>query len=307
MRPLTSNNSGATLLELLVALCINGIILGGLLSFLAVSAKTNLRWQSLQVKRASFEELRLWSQSGEQGCLSDTRLKLCLTHQDGIIRDSLGAPHIVHQADKRLQPQTTSKSISFLSLEPSLYFTRDPKSKVTRHGSVYHVVLCKVSLEKSLLLPSLYESWLLRTPDGYLLSRGQIKKTSSSKSSCPGEAYEGSLMLEKNLMFAQVTPELKKLSPEAWPRYLMLGAEEIQAVSEAFTLYVSMEGELRRLSHSSTENQPLAKDLESIQLAQKKEGDYLVYLQFAKRDRQKFSFPLKIPEPQAPLVYSLIP
>jgi hypothetical protein len=161
-------------------------------------------------------------------------------------------------------------------------------------------------LEGSALLPYLFESWLIRTPDGYLLTRGNIRKKKGSTSSCPGQAYDGRFLLEPNLMFAKPCLALKELSPTAWPHYLLLGAEEVQAISEAYTLYVSTEGAIRRLSHSTSENQPLAEGVESIQLVSEEQGSYRVYLQFAGRRLRKYSFPLRIPAPQAPAIYSLI-
>ncbi len=94
--------------------------------------------------------------------------------------------------------------------------------------------------------------------EGASLIEGRVKQIALSGNGCSkGVVYSGTFK-----PFSSPLAELLALGQN--PSELMEGTQLIIPVNDSFSLYLSNKNELRRLSHISSENQPLVRNLETL-------------------------------------------
>ena len=106
--------------------------------------------------------------------------------------------------------------------------------------------------------------------EGVGLMEGRVKQIAISVNGCS----EGTVYLGTFKPFSSPLGELLAFGQN--PTELMEGAQLIIPVDDSFSLYLSNKNELRRLSHISTENQPLVRNLESLQIRERDEKKRLL-------------------------------
>jgi type II secretory pathway pseudopilin PulG len=180
-----------------------------------------------------------------------------LVHNPGQINFIDGNSHPVTYGSSDLQPSPNSNAVTFLKHKPEIRF-----QIIKRLDSDLNFELCNFYSS----LPNGntgFKDWLAISIEGIVQISGSLKRITNSN--CPGgKQYQGEFEISLQQMFSGTNSLFKSFFPTPNLLELAKNSTLILPVTEIYTLYVDNQNNLRRLSHQSTENQPVIRNLKSM-------------------------------------------
>jgi len=178
-------------------------------------------------------------------------------HNAGEINFIDGSAHPVANGTSDLQPESNSNAVTFLKHKPEIRF------QIIKHlDNNLNFELCNFHFE----LPNgsaSFKDWLAISIEGIVQFSGSLKRIVNSD--CPGgKQYKGEFEISSQQMFSKTNPIFAPFFPAPDLKELANNATLIIPISDTYTLYVDNQNNLRRLSHQSTENQPVIREIKSI-------------------------------------------
>ncbi len=254
---------GSSLIELSVALLLAGLL------FLIFFQNLKVVYSFYRRQIAQFEIERkkeLIRETINQAVLaSQVRYAIpgIRTHQDGAIVDIRGEPFA------RAHPAMQSSALSFLELSPG-WLLRTAGSPQSSGPQSISISLCalRARVKESKLKPSDVTAWIAVGPDSYIEIKGSVRSNSRLSKLCPGaQSFFGTFSLSPAPMFGRLKPaEDEAFSPGVAEIDLLSAALIFFPIAESYTIYTDNQGNLRRVSHITEENQPLIYGVENLQI-----------------------------------------
>lgn len=180
-----------------------------------------------------------------------------IIHKPGKINFIDGSAHPVTQGTFDLQPAPNSNAVTFLKHKSEIRF------KIIKHlNNKLNFELCNFHSA----LPNgntSFKDWLAISIEGIVQLSGSLKRITNSD--CPGgKQYQGGFEISSTQMFSGTNSIFKSFLPTPNLEALAKNSALIIPITEIYTLYIDNQNNLRRLSHQSTENQPVIRNVRSM-------------------------------------------
>lgn len=204
---------------------------------------------------AKVDSIRRLIISGLSNSQSGYGIESVRLQKNGSLKNS--SEEIVLINNKNLAPSKSDDILSFLKLNNQEIWT----AIRNKSSSLFFCY----SNPNSSPLSNKVKHWMLIGLDGYSQFEGSLKKTKTKHPACPNSTlYKADLTPSNNQMFAGNSFSLNK--HKSFGKELLRTALIAMPIEDCYSIYLDKSKNLRRLSHITIENQPIANDIDSFHI-----------------------------------------